>query len=317
MDKGFLHLPDSTLEAMQIAPATVAEAIEKALMAKADGTLHTAPKTAILPGRDRYMMSTMAVGEDGFTVVKQVSVCPENPGRGLPAINGAIMVLDAETGLLRAMVGANWVTAVRTAALSAVAAKRLADPASETISFIGTGVQASSHLDAFSSLFPLKRVLMVGRGQVNIDRLTQHARGMGYTTEVCADAQTALAETDIVVTSVTLDYSIGSFLDARHLRPNAFAAITDLCIPWLPEGLSAFKTVYVDDRQQEAESAKPMVPADQITGDLTDLVAGAHGPTAAGPSAFAFRGIALGDYAAAVLAFRQAEAQGAGQWVTL
>lgn len=313
MTDKFLYLPDATLEAMHISPNDVALAIEDALRAKAQGALHTAPKTPILPGRDRYMMSTMAVGDDGFTVVKQVSVCPENPARGLAAINGAIMVLDAETGLLRAVVGANWVTAVRTAALSAVAAKRLADPASETIAFVGTGVQAHSHLDAFSALFPLKRMSMLGRGQANIDRLAQKAQAMGLETKACTTPEEALQDADIVVTSVTLDYSIAPFLDANLLKSNAFAAITDLCIPWLPDGMNAFKTVYVDDRAQEADSAKPMLPYDRIAGDLTDLVI--KGPEIAAqdrPSAFAFRGIALGDYAAAVLALRRAEASGAG-----
>ncbi len=313
MTDKFLYLPDATLEAMHISPNDVALAIEDALRAKAQGALHTAPKTPILPGRDRYMMSTMAVGDDGFTVVKQVSVCPENPARGLPAINGAIMVLDAETGLLRAVVGANWVTAVRTAALSAVAAKRLADPASETIAFVGTGVQAHSHLDAFSALFPLKRMSMLGRGQANIDRLAQKAQAMGLETKACTTPEEALQDADIVVTSVTLDYSIAPFLNANLLKSNAFAAITDLCIPWLPDGMNAFKTVYVDDRAQEADSAKPMLPYDRIAGDLTDLVI--KGPEIAAqdrPSAFAFRGIALGDYAAAVLALRRAEASGAG-----
>lgn len=316
MDERFLYLPDSTLERMEISPTSVADAIEKAVQAKVAGHLHTAPKTPILPGRDRYMMSTMAVGDDGFIVVKQVSVCPENPDRGLAAINGAIMVLDAETGLLRAVVGANWVTAMRTAALSAVAAKRLADPASETIAFVGTGVQARSHLDAFAPLFPLKRVLMVGRGTTNIQKLSDHAVAKGYDTEQCADPADMLARADIVVTSVTLDYSIAPYLDARDLRPHAFAAITDLCIPWTQDGLQALKAVYVDDRAQEAESAKPMLPYAQIDGDLADLVTSAPRHASGGPSAFAFRGLALGDYAAAVLALRRAEETGAGRSVT-
>ena len=212
-----------------------------------------------------------------------------------------------------AMTGANWVTAVRTAALSAVAAKRLADPASHTIAFVGTGVQAHSHLDAFSALFPIKRIHILGRGQSNIDRLIDKAQTMGFEAKACATPKEALSDADIVVTSVTLDYAITPFLDAGLLKPNAFAAITDLCIPWLPDSMSAFKTIYVDDRTQEAESAKPMLPYDQIDGDLTDLVVkepkiGAHNR----PAAFAFRGIALGDYAAAVLALRRAEASGAG-----
>ena len=313
----FLFLPDATLDAMGITPAEVADAIEAALAAKAEGRLHTTPKSAILPGEGRYMMSTLAVGDDGFIVVKQVSVCPANPGRGLPAINGAIMVLDAQTGLLRAIVGANWITAVRTAALSAVAARRLADPASETIAFVGTGVQAHSHLAAFRDMFPLKRIRAVGRGQANIERLCAAARAMGLEAEAATDPETALRDADIVVTSVTLDYSIRPTLDAGWLKPGAFAAITDLCIPWLPDSMSAFGTIIVDDRRQEAESDKPMLPYKQVSGDLTELVTGTAPPRIPDrPAAFAFRGIALGDYAAATLAVRRAEAAGLGQRVT-
>lgn len=312
----FLYLPDTTLEGLGIAPGAVADAIEAALIAKAQGRLHTSPKAALLPGGGRYMMSTLAVGDDGFIVVKQVSVCPKNPGRGLPAINGAIMVLDAETGKLRAIVGANWVTAVRTAALSAVAARRLADPASETVAFVGTGVQAHSHLAAFAGMFPLKRIRAVGRGRANLERLCDAARGMGLEAEASASPEDALRGADIVVTSVTLDYSIEPFLDAHWLKPDTFAAITDLCIPWHPEGMDAFGTVIVDDREQEAESEKPMLPYERIAGDLTELVSGGAPPRIEGkPAAFAFRGIALGDYAAAVLAVRKAEAEGAGQHI--
>jgi ornithine cyclodeaminase/alanine dehydrogenase len=312
----FLHLPDATLDTMGITPGMVADAIETALIAKAEGRLHTSPKSAILPGGGRYMMSTLAVGDDGFIVVKQVSVCPENPGRGLPTINGAIMVLDAETGKLRAIVGANWITAIRTAALSAVAARRLADPNSETIAFVGTGVQAHSHLEAFAGMFPLKRVRAIGRGRANLEDLCETGRAMGLDATACDTAEEALKGADLVVTSVTLDYSIEPFLDARWLKPTCFAAITDLCIPWAKDSLDAFGTVVVDDRKQEAESDKPMLPYEKISGDLTELVAGAMPPKVQGaPSAFVFRGIALGDYAAAVLAVRRAEAQGAGRRV--
>ena len=302
---------DSDLEGLGIQHSDVADAIEDALIAKFEGRLQTSPKTVILPGDGRYAMSTLAIGDDGFIVVKQVTVCPQNPAKGLPVINGAIMVLDAKTGLLRAVLGANWITAVRTAALSAVAARRLANPGSETVAFVGAGIQAHAHLTAFSELFPLKRVRVFGRGRANIDKLCLSARGMGLEAETCEHAEEALRDADLVVTSVTLDYSIQPFLDARWLKPSAFATITDACIPWIPEGIAAFKTVIVDDRQQEYESDKPMLPYGQINGDLTELVSGKVGnPESLQPAAFAFRGISLGDYAAAVLAMRKAASIG-------
>ncbi len=310
----FLYLPDAALVAMKIAPSDVADAIESALVAKAEGRLHTAPKSVVLPGDGRYMMSTLAVGDEGLTVLKQVTVSPGNAARGLPAINGAIMVLDAETGLLRALIGANWVTAVRTAGLSAVAARRLADPNASSIAFVGSGVQAHSHLEAFRHMFPLKEVRVFGRGRANVEALCETARDLGLAAAAATTAEEALSGADLVVTSVTLDYTIKPFLDARWLKKGAFAAITDLCIPWHDAHMPAFGTIVVDDRAQEAASEKPMVAPDLIDADLTELVTGpAHIRQTAKPSAFVFRGLALGDYAAAALAVRRAEATGAGR----
>ena len=309
-----LYLPDRDLEALGIAPGDIADAIEVALRSKASGTLQTSPKSAILPGDGRYMMSTLAVGGDGYTVLKTVGVYPDNADRGLPSTTGAILVLDAQTGVLRAVLGAGWITAVRTAALSAVAARRMADPGSETIAFIGCGVQASSHLEAFRALFPLKTVYAVGRGRANVDRFVAEAEGLGLTTKV-ADPETALRAADIVVSSITLNYEVAPFLDANWMRPGTFAAITDLFIPW--QDAAPFGSVYVDDLEQERSSPKPMVPHEVIEGDLTGLVVSDtfERPSEA-PCAFVFRGLALGDYTASVLALKRAEADGRGQMIS-
>ena len=302
-----VYLSDKDLKELNIQPSEVANAIESALIAKANGKLHTAPKSAILPGDGRYAMSTLAVGDDGFIVTKQVTVCPKNLENGLPAINGAIMVLDAQTGILQAILDANWITAVRTAALSAVAARRLAVSNAQSVAFVGAGVQAHSHLAAYAELFPLKSIYVFGRGKSNIEKLCKNASKMGLQAKICTDAKDALSNADLVVTSTTLDFSTKPFLDARWLKPNAFATITDACIPWIPKSMKAFQTIVVDDRKQEYESDKPMLPYDRITCDLTELVAKNVGTVSHGKlAAFAFRGISLGDYAAAVLAVQRA-----------
>lgn len=307
---GVLTLTDDDLAGLGITPVDVANAIENALIAKAGGRLHTAPKAALLPGGGRYMMSTLAVGDDGLTVVKTVTVSPENPSRGLPTINGAIQVFDAETGLLRAVMDANWITAHRTAGLSAVAARLMADREAKTVAFVGTGVQAQSHLDAFAALFPLAHVQAFGRGPRNLGLLKDKSEAMGLSFLAADTPEETLQGADLVVTSVTLDYSIEPFLDARWLKSGAFASITDLTIPWHPNSLDAFGTIIVDDLEQERAAERPMVPAARIAGDLTDLVAGRVATRIDGqPSAFAFRGVSLGDYAVAALALRRAEAQ--------
>ncbi|MYA89445.1 MAG: ornithine cyclodeaminase family protein [Boseongicola sp. SB0662_bin_57] len=309
-DGRFLYLPDNAIEALAIQPGEIADAIEAALIAKSEGRLHVTPKSALLPGGGRYMMSTLAVGDEGLTVLKTVSVSPANPGRGLPSINGAILALDAETGLLKAVMGANWITAHRTAALSAVAARRLADPASTSVGFVGCGVQARSHLAAFRALFPLRQVLACGRSTANRDAFCEETRALGLDARA-ADPEETLREADIVVTSITLDYAVEPFLDAAWMKPNAFAAITDLCIPWLPDSLARIGAVVIDDLEQERAADRPMLDARDIAGDLTDLVTGRIDEPKQ-PAAFAFRGMALGDHAAAVLAYTRARETGAG-----
>lgn len=305
----FLALPDEKLAALGISTKDAMAAIEQAVLAKAQGKLWVTPKSALLPGDGRYMMTTLSASDDpGVLVVKAVMVQPKNAARNLAGVNGAILVLDSDTGMLLATLGANWVTAVRTAGLSAVVAKRLANPKSQSIAFIGAGTEARSHLDAFAELFPLKDVRIFGRGQANIDRLKAAAAAKGLSATQSSDPRAVVEGADLIVSSVTLNYELKPFVDARWLKPGAFASITDLALPWDPAGMSVFSTIVIDDSEQERQSPKPMVEAKLVAGDLTDLVSGKIKPTfdPASRAAFVFRGIAIGDFALAALAYRRA-----------
>lgn len=312
----FVTLSDEDLENLGISTPEIVAAIEKAVRQQAAGKVWAAPKVAVLPGDGRYMMATLAVSDDPRVVaVKSVMVSPDNHTRGLPGINGVITLLDSITGQLVCVMGANWITAVRTAGLSAVMAKRLANPQATSVAFIGTGVQARSHLQAFAALFPLQQVRIFGRGQANIDLLVQMAEKLGLDAQVSDDPRGAIDGADIVVSSVTLSYDVDPFIDAGWLKSGAFASITDLAIPWIDAGMGAFGAIYVDDRAQEAAMEKPMVDTGLIRGDLGSVLSGETPARfdANTRSAFVFRGLAIGDLAVAGLAYQRAGAgNGAG-----
>jgi ornithine cyclodeaminase/alanine dehydrogenase-like protein (mu-crystallin family) len=289
-------LDDTALRALAIWPEAVVAALRVAVRDIAANRLSVTPKSVLQPGDGRYMMATLATGD--VTVVKAVTVCPDNPDRGLPTITGSIMVMDAQTGECLAVMDAEWITAVRTAGLSALAALEMADPHSKTIGFVGCGVQARSHLEMFAALFPLRRVLCFGRGADNIARLCAMAQDMGLQAEACETPEDLLQQADIVVSSITITYTGAPFLDAGLLKHGAFASVTDAAKPWHRDSLHAFGTVVVDDREQELSMPDPVVSADRMAGDLTDLVSG-HVSIEGGPRAFMFRGIAAGDYALA------------------
>jgi ornithine cyclodeaminase len=318
-DREFVLLPDDTLADLGIGVADVIKAIEAAISAAGSGQISTAPKSAILPGGGRYVMTTLSTADNpGLTVVKSVTVSPGNPGRGMKGVEGVIVLQDSETGLLRAILGSGWVTAVRTAGLSCVAAKRLANPRSEVAAFVGCGVQAHSHLDAFCDLFPLTEIRAFGRGKANIERLCTSARKKGLKAVASTSPETALDGADLVVSSVTLSFDLEPFLDPRWLKPGAFAAITDAGTPWYPQSMRAFDTIIIDDLNQERASERKMVEPKLIDGDLTQLVGGELAATynAGTRAAFIFRGMAIGDFAIATLAYEHAMARGIGKRVT-
>jgi len=254
------------------------------------------------------MMATLAAADDPpFLAVKALVLNPDNPKHGLASINSLVTLLDSRSGLPLAVLDGNWITAVRTAGLSAVAAKRLARPDASIAAFIGCGVQANSHLQAFAALFPLICVRAYARG-ASRENFCQNAEKLGLTATACQTAEEAIRGADLIVTSVTLSPQLTPFLDARWLKPGTFVTMTDLAAPWLAESIVAFDRIIVDDLEQEASMPKPLVDPALVRGDLTGLVAGdaAGRSTTDERTAFVFRGLALGDLAVAGLAYQRA-----------
>lgn len=313
-------LSAADLERLNIHTNDVIAAIEKLLVNLPKKTVYSAPKAVMLPPDGRYMMAALAAADDPqILAVKTVILNAENAKRGLPTINGVVTLMDSMTGQAIGLVEGNWVTAVRTAGLSAAAAKRLAGPQSSHIAFLGTGVQAQSHLTAFADLFPLKKASIFGRGRPNIDALAARCAARGLEMEICETPEAAMRGADLVVTTLTRDPSRPRFLDASILKPGSFAAVVDLAEPWKQETFAAFDRLVIDDLEQEASAHAKLAPPHLVTGDLGQLVrgeiAGRTSPTQR--TAFVFRGFGIGDLALAGLAYLKAEAASVGQVVKL
>jgi len=312
---GFLYLSRSTLDGLAISAADVVESIENLIRARAQSRAWSAPKAAFTPPDGRYMMSTLSAADNPpYLAVKAVVLNPRNPERGLDGINATVVLLNSDTGLPVAVMDGNWVTAIRTAGLSAVAAMRMARADSTIVAFVGCGVQAHSHLHTFAELFPLKEIRAFGRGSVNRDKLCASAEKMGMSAVASSTADDAIRDADIVITSVTFSSELEPFLDARRLKPGAFVSSTDLAIPWIPEGMPSFDQIVIDDLEQEAAMSEPMVDPDLVSGDLSGLVTGelAGRGTDAERTAFVFRAVAMGDLALAALGYEKAREQSQG-----
>ncbi len=309
------YLSEEDLTNLGITTEDAINSIESAIRGGEGGTVWSAPKAVIMPPEDgRYMMAALAAMDGpSLLAVKTVVLNPRNSGRGLPQINGLVTMLDSETGEPAAILDGNWITAVRTAGLSATAAKHLANKTSESVGFIGCGVQARSHLKAFAQMFPLKRIKLFGRGQANKDALAETATELGLAVEACETGQQAIEDVDLIVTSITLTGDPEPFLDASGIKAGAFAAITDLGVPWIKDSFSALDRIIIDDVAQEAALPNKLCDPSLIAGDISQLVLGkCDGRKAAEErTTFLFRGHALGDLALSVLALQKYRAANA------
>ena len=303
------YFSEAQLSDLGITTREVVDSIESIISSVEKRTAWSAPKAVILPEDGRYMMAALAATDNPpLLAVKTVVLNPRNPEHGLPQINGLVTMLDSRTGLPVALLDGNWITAVRTAGLSATAAKYMARKDASVAAFIGCGVQAKSHLQAFSDLFPLKGIRLFGRGQANIDRLCEDAAKRSLSCAVYHSAEEAVRGADLVVSTVTYAANLVPFLDANWLKPGSFSAIVDLAVPWKKESFAALDQITIDDLEQEAALPNKLVPSAFVTGDLSGLVRGRFvgRKRDSDRNAFIFRGHAMGDLALSALAFQKA-----------
>lgn len=157
---------------------------------------------------------------DGFgCAVKTAAIFPGNSDRGIPTVNGAMVLLDSETGEPEAMIDFHLVTKWKTAGDSVLAAKHLARPSSKRILIVGAGVVAKSMVDGYRSLFPDARFLVWNRTEARAANLVSEASNR-VAIEVATDLEEAVRNSDIVscATMATKPLIRGSWLsEGMHL----------------------------------------------------------------------------------------------------
>jgi len=149
--------------------------------------------------------------------MKVLVVIPDNPSRGLDGHQGAVLLLDGETGRLRALLDASAVTAIRTAATTAVATRLLSRPESSVLGIIGTGVQARKHCEAIPLVRPIRKVIVAGRDPFRAQEFVASLAPIdGVTFEAAVSIEEAVSGADIVATCTS---SRDPFVRREWLRP--------------------------------------------------------------------------------------------------
>jgi len=319
-----LYISKADVAAVGVTMADVIEALEVAFREKGEGRVEMPPKPGIHPGGGDNFIHAMpayipALASAGL---KWVSGFPENQQRGLPYITGLVILNDPETGLPISVMDCVWITAMRTGAATAVAARYLARPESSVAGMLGCGVQGRSNIEALSHLFPLETVMAY---DVDAAAARRYAEEMvartGLEVIVVSTPREAVTDCDIVVTAGPILKTPHQTIQAGWLDAGAFASLVDFDSYWHPDALLEADKFCTDDvpqlrHYQEVGYFQEIPPVHAGLGELaTGKKPGRETP--AERTMTANLGLAMDDMAVAPLVYRRAVEKGMGTWLPL
>ncbi|MBX3144640.1 MAG: ornithine cyclodeaminase family protein [Trueperaceae bacterium] len=264
--------------------STCIDLMRAALVSLGTGKAHQMVRP-VLPLDGRNVLGMMPAYDQSAQVAgaKVLSVFPDNSEHGRASHQGVIVLFDTVTGALKAVVDAEQVTAIRTAAASAAATDALARPDASRLAILGSGVQAWQHLSAIAQVRELRYVTVWSRNTAKAEAFATRAlveNGIGVT--VCDTVHAATSDADIICTVTS---SVEPILKARDVKPGSHINAVGSCTPdarELSSDLVAAGELYVDWAPAALKEAGDLllaikegaVTSHHVVGEVGKVIAG-------------------------------------------
>lgn len=313
------------IKSLEISPFELIETIEHAFKGKARGQVELPFKPTIHPRPDCFLRALPGYLQNPDVAgLKWVSAYPSNRKVGRPIVGGLIILNNPETGLPLAILEGSLITAWRTAAVSAVAAKILARDGASILSICGAGVQGSVHLSFLSFVLPsLKEVRIYDPDSevLNLFLDKQASQNPQLFLKGVSSPQEGVRGADVVVTAAPMFEKQMEILVAEDLAKGVLCLPLDLDSYFAPSSFESFNLIFSDDPDQLFELQKQgrfkhLHHIDADYGQL--LIHQSPGRLNDGQCIMAISvGIALGDIAIAYLIYSKAIAKGRGMSLEL
>jgi ornithine cyclodeaminase/alanine dehydrogenase-like protein (mu-crystallin family) len=318
-----LYLSQADVTRVNLDMATVISLLETAFREKGAGKVEMPPKPGIHTMPDAFIHAMPAyIPTMRSAGIKWVSGYPENHKRSLPYITGLLILNDVETGIPYAVMDCTWITAYRTGAATALAAKYLARPESKTAGILACGVQGRTNLEALKVLFPIERVYAY---DIHPDRQQSYAAEMSAKLDVevigVNEPKQAVVESDLVVTSGPILKHPTPTIQKDWLQPGGFGSAVDFDSYWNADALAQIDRISTDDHAQfhYYKSVGYFQATPDPYADLGEIVAGLKpGRQSSQERTLAVNlGLAMDDMAVAPEIYRRARVMGIGTPLSL
>ena len=293
-------------------------AMERALVAFSTGKVQQPVRTVLEVGQGKSFFGLMPAEIAGGPVgAKLVTVFNSNAARGLPTHLATILLLDPDTGALRAILDGRYITEARTAAVSAVSAKLLARQKPGALAILGSGVQARSHLEALREVRGFDEVRAWSPTRENLERFCAETGSVA-----AGSAREAVRDAGVIV---LVTASTATVLENDWVSDGAHVISVGACRPThreMDSKLVARGRLIVDSRAAALREsgdivlaiAEGAIAASHIEAELGELPARRSDGEV---TIFKSLGMAVEDLAAGQLAFERAEAEGLGRRISV
>lgn len=247
-----LYLSAKDVAEAGLTMAEIIAALEGMFVEKGEGRVEMPPKPGIHTRPDAFIHAMPAyVPSLEAAGMKWVSGYPDNRNRDLPYISGLVILNDADSGIPLSVMDATWITAMRTGAATAVAAKHLARSDSRSVGIIACGVQGRTNLEALNCVFELERVRAYDIDTEAAKRFAEEARDRyGLDVEVVSAPREAVRGLDLVVTSGPILRDPRPGIEAGWLASGAFGCALDFDSYWSGDALGEADKLVTDDAAQ-------------------------------------------------------------------
>jgi ornithine cyclodeaminase/alanine dehydrogenase len=313
-----LYLSRKDVETIALPMREIIDALEAMFKEKGAGRTEMPPKPGIHTRPDAFIHAMPAyIPNLQSAGMKWVSGYPDNQRKGLPYITGLLLLNDPETGIPIAIMDCTWITARRTGAATAVAAKYLARPDSTTVGIVACGVQGRSNLEALACLFKITKVKAYDLYPEIAERYGREmSEALNLDVEPVKNLPEAVKGLDMVVTSGPILKHPKPLIEPGWLADGAFASPVDFDSYWKGEAMRQINKLATDDlvqmRYYRQEGYFKETP--EPYADLGEIVAGLKpGRESSKERTMSINlGLALDDMATAIRIYQLAKTKGMG-----